>query len=115
MADRMAQWAENGWMIQTEADLDRYTFGVAYSVGLLLSDLWAWYNGTQTNHIHAIGFGRGLKAVNILRNHAEDVARGVEFFPPNWRTEDMHLDTISGILFSTCGNALSMQPSRTGI
>jgi farnesyl-diphosphate farnesyltransferase len=90
MADRMAQWAENGWMIQTEAGLDRYTFGVAYSVGLLLSDLWAWYNGTQTNHIHAIGFGRGLKAVNILRNHAEDVARGVEFFPPNWRTEDMH-------------------------
>jgi farnesyl-diphosphate farnesyltransferase len=90
MADRMAQWAENGWMIQTEADLDRYTFGVAGSVGLLLSDLWAWYNGTPSNRIHAVGFGRGLQAVNILRNHAEDVARGVEFFPPGWRAEDMH-------------------------
>jgi farnesyl-diphosphate farnesyltransferase len=90
MADRMAQWADNGWMIQTEEDLDRYTFGVAGSVGLLLSDLWAWYNGTQTNRIHAVGFGRGLQAVNILRNHAEDVARGVEFFPPGWRAEDMH-------------------------
>ncbi|HEX6555642.1 MAG TPA: phytoene/squalene synthase family protein [Ktedonobacteraceae bacterium] len=90
MADRMAQWADNGWMIRTEADLDRYTFGVAGSVGLLLSDLWAWYNGTQTNRIHAVGFGRGLQAVNILRNHAEDVARGVEFFPPGWRAEDMH-------------------------
>jgi farnesyl-diphosphate farnesyltransferase len=90
MADRMAQWAENGWTIRTEADLDRYTFGVAGSVGLLLSDLWAWYNGTQSNRIHAVGFGRGLQAVNILRNHAEDVARGVEFFPTGWRAEDMH-------------------------
>ena len=90
MADRMAQWAENGWMIQNEAGLDRYTFGVAGSVGLLLSDLWAWYNGTPSNRIHAVGFGRGLQAVNILRNHAEDVARGVEFFPPGWRAEDMH-------------------------
>jgi farnesyl-diphosphate farnesyltransferase len=90
MADRMAYWADTGWTVRTEADLDRYTFGVAGSVGLLLCDLWAWYNGTQTNRTHAVGFGRGLQAVNILRNHAEDVARGVEFFPPNWRVEDMH-------------------------
>ncbi|HEU0001783.1 MAG TPA: phytoene/squalene synthase family protein [Ktedonobacteraceae bacterium] len=90
MADRMAQWAENGWIVRTEADLDRYTFGVAGSVGLLLSDLWAWYNGTQSNRVHAVGFGRGLQAVNILRNHAEDVARGVEFFPTGWRVGDMH-------------------------
>lgn len=89
MADRMAQWAENGWTIQSEADLDRYTFGVAGSVGLLLSDLWAWYDGTATNRLHAIGFGRGLQAVNILRNHAEDLARGVEFFPPGWQAMDM--------------------------
>ncbi len=90
MADRMAQWADDGWMIQTEADLDRYTFGVAGSVGLLLSDLWAWYDGTQSNRIHAMGFGRGLQAVNILQNHTEDVRRGVEFFPSSWQTEDMH-------------------------
>ncbi len=89
MADRMAQWADNAWTIQTEADLDRYTFGVAGSVGLLLSDLWAWYNGTQTNRIHAVGFGRGLQAVNIIRNHTEDMARGVDFFPDGWRAEDM--------------------------
>lgn len=90
MADRMAQWAENGWTIQNEADLDHYTFGVAGSVGLLLSDLWTWYNGTPSNRVHAVGFGRGLQAVNILRNHAEDQARGVEFFPPGWQAEDMH-------------------------
>lgn len=90
MAERMALWAENSWMIQDEADLDRYTFGVAGSVGLLLSDLWTWYNGTPSNRAHAIGFGRGLQSVNILRNHSEDLARGVEFFPPGWHTEDMH-------------------------
>ncbi|BCL79316.1 phytoene/squalene synthase family protein [Ktedonobacteria bacterium brp13] len=90
MADRMAQWAEHDWMIQSATDLDRYTFGVAGSVGLLLSDLWTWYNGTPSNRSHAVGFGRGLQAVNILRNHAEDTARGVEFFPHGWRAEDMH-------------------------
>jgi farnesyl-diphosphate farnesyltransferase len=90
MADRMAQWAEQGWIIQSGADLDRYTFGVAGSVGLLLADLWAWYDGTPSNRLHAVGFGRGLQVVNILRNHAEDVARGVEFFPDGWQAEDMH-------------------------
>lgn len=90
MADRMALWAESGWMIRSEADLDRYTFSVAANVGLLLSDLWGWYDGTQTDRGHAVGFGRGLQSVNILRNHTEDLARGVEFFPPGWEDEDMH-------------------------
>ena len=89
MAARMAQWADDAWTIRTEADLDRYTFSVAGSIGLLLSDLWGWYNGTQTNRVQAVGFGRGLQAVNILRNHKEDMARGVDFFPPGWQAEDM--------------------------
>jgi farnesyl-diphosphate farnesyltransferase len=89
MADRMAFWAENNWEIATESDLDRYTFGVAGAVGLLLSDLWVWYDGTQTNRTHAIGFGRGLQAVNILRNHKEDLMRGVDFFPKGWSSENM--------------------------
>ncbi|HZS88611.1 MAG TPA: phytoene/squalene synthase family protein [Chloroflexota bacterium] len=90
MADRMALWAAAGWAILSEADLDRYTFSVAANVGLLLSDLWAWYDGTQTDRGHAVGFGRGLQAVNIVRNHAEDLARGVEFYPPGWDDADMH-------------------------
>ncbi|HAA29595.1 MAG TPA: phytoene/squalene synthase family protein [Cyanobacteria bacterium UBA8553] len=89
MADRMAYWSQTNWKIHTEADLDRYTFGVAGAVGLLLSDLWAWYDGTQTNRTHAIGFGRGLQTVNILRNHTEDLARGVDFFPKGWSPENM--------------------------
>jgi farnesyl-diphosphate farnesyltransferase len=90
MADRMADWAERDWKVVTESDLDRYTFGVAGAVGLLLSDLWAWYDGTQSNRTQAIGFGRGLQAVNILRNHSEDVKRGVSFFPEGWSTADMY-------------------------
>ena len=89
MADRMAYWAENNWTIHTEADLDRYTFSVAGAVGLLLSDLWAWYDGTQTNRAYAIGFGRGLQAVNIVRNHSEDLRRGVDFLPSDWTIKDM--------------------------
>jgi len=89
MADRMAYWAERNWLIQTEGDLDRYTFSVAGAVGLMLSDLWAWYDGTQTSRMEAIGFGRGLQSVNILRNHAEDLQRGVDFFPNGWTAEDM--------------------------
>jgi farnesyl-diphosphate farnesyltransferase len=90
MSDRMAYWAQINWKIEDRADLDQYTFGVAGAVGLLLSDLWAWYDGTKTNRSHAIGFGRGLQAVNILRNHAEDKTRGVDFFPTGWTAEQVY-------------------------
>ncbi|WP_088243987.1 squalene/phytoene synthase family protein [Calothrix rhizosoleniae] len=91
MADRMAHWALAGWKIDTEADLDCYTFSVAGAVGLMLSDLWAWYDGTATNRSQAIGFGRGLQAVNILRNTSDDLERGVNFFPNGWTKEDMQM------------------------
>jgi farnesyl-diphosphate farnesyltransferase len=90
MADRMAYWAENNWQIKTKEDLDRYTFSVAGSVGLLLSDLWNWYDGTTTSRSQAIGFGRGLQAVNIIRNRKEDLKRGVDFFPEGWAFQDMY-------------------------
>jgi len=91
MAQRMAYWIQNDWQIRTKRDLDRYTFSVAGSVGLLLSDLWTWYDGSQTSRKHAIAFGRGLQAVNILRNRAEDLARGVDFFPDGWMEDDIAL------------------------
>lgn len=89
MADRMAYWADRNWSVQTAEDLDGYTFSVAGAVGLLLSDLWAWFDKTSTNRLQAIGFGRGLQTVNILRNHQEDKARGVDFFPEGWTKADM--------------------------
>jgi farnesyl-diphosphate farnesyltransferase len=90
MSDRMAYWAENNWEIHTEYDLDRYTFSVAGTVGLLLSDLWSWYDGTKTDRLLAVGFGRGLQAVNILRNRSDDISRGVDFFPDDWSDDQMH-------------------------
>ena len=89
MSDRMAYWAEENWTISTEADLDRYTFSVAGAVGLLLSDLWSWYDGTTTNRTQAIAFGRGLQAVNIVRNQREDSLRGVSFVPQGWTSQDV--------------------------
>jgi farnesyl-diphosphate farnesyltransferase len=89
MSDRMAHWAEREWQIDTEEDLDRYTFSVAGAVGLLLSDLWNWYDGTQTNRTYAIGFGRGLQAVNIVRNHKDDLKRGVSFIPEGWTVKEV--------------------------
>lgn len=87
MARRMAYWVENEWRINTKHDLDRYTFSVAGAVGILLSQLWLWYDGTPSRRADAIRYGRGLQAVNILRNRTEDYARGVDFFPKGWAEE----------------------------
>lgn len=89
MAERMAHWAATGWAIESEADLDRYTFGVAGAVGLLLCDIAAWFDGSQMDRTAALCFGRGLQAVNVLRNRDEDLARGVDYFPAGWSVERM--------------------------
>jgi len=90
MADRMADWVGRGWRVDTEGDLDRYTFGVAGAVGLLLAELWAWHDGTASDRAGAVAFGRGLQAVNILRNRAQDLERGADFYPPGWTDADLH-------------------------
>jgi farnesyl-diphosphate farnesyltransferase len=89
MADRMAGWAERGWEISTLADLNEYTFSVAGAVGLLICDIWAWFDGTQLDRTCAIHFGRGLQSVNILRNREEDLARKVDFYPKGWTHKEI--------------------------
>ncbi|MBC5636840.1 MULTISPECIES: phytoene/squalene synthase family protein [Ornithinibacillus] len=89
MARGMADWVEKNWNIKTKEDLDDYTYYVAGLVGVMLSDIWRWYDNTETNKDLAIGYGRGLQAVNVLRNVDEDRERGVQFFPDNWTREDM--------------------------
>jgi farnesyl-diphosphate farnesyltransferase len=91
MADRMAFWVENNWLIRSEADLNSYTFSVAGAVGLLICDIWAWFDGSQIDRLAAIHFGRGLQSVNILRNRDEDTQRGVDFFPTGWTEEQMYV------------------------
>lgn len=89
MAKGMADWALKSWKVKDEKDLDDYTFYVAGLVGVMLSDIWKWYDGTETDKQLAIAYGRGLQSVNILRNHLEDSERGVSFFPDGWKLEDM--------------------------
>lgn len=90
MAGGMADWVERDWEIHTKKDLDDYTYYVAGLVGVMLSDIWKWYDNTETDYDLAIGFGRGLQAVNILRNQHEDFAeRGVRFIPDDWTREDV--------------------------
>ncbi len=72
MAERMAYWADRNWKIENEGDLDVYTFAVAGAVGLILCEIWDWFEGTKTDRSLAIGYGRGLQSVNILRNSGED-------------------------------------------
>ncbi|MBN1665582.1 MAG: phytoene/squalene synthase family protein [Anaerolineales bacterium] len=89
MADRMAQWVERNWEVRTESDLDAYTYSVAGAVGLLLCDIWAWFDGSQIDRNSAISFGRGLQAVNILRNRDVDMQRQVDYYPRGWTREEM--------------------------
>jgi farnesyl-diphosphate farnesyltransferase len=88
MAQRMARWVQIEWLINSKRDLDRYTFSVAGAVGVLLSDLWDWYDGTPSLRSDAIAYGRGLQAVNILRNRSDDLDRGVDFFPRGWTNQN---------------------------
>ncbi|TQR20469.1 squalene/phytoene synthase family protein [Psychrobacillus vulpis] len=89
MAEGMAKWVEKNWQVKTKEDLDEYTYYVAGLVGVMLSDLWEWSAGIKTNRDDAIAYGRGLQAVNILRNKDEDSERGVQFFPEGWTRQDM--------------------------
>lgn len=66
----------------------------------MLCDLWAWYDGTPTNRVHAVGFGRGLQAVKILRNQDQDEMRGVDFFPDEWNEEQMRSYAYRNLLLA---------------
>lgn len=90
MAYGMGIWAAKNWDVKTKADLDEYTYYVAGIVGVLLSNLWDWSYGYEGDDDLAIGFGRGLQAVNILRNQDEDMEeRGVNFVPDGWTRADL--------------------------
>ncbi|MEV7027576.1 squalene/phytoene synthase family protein [Kitasatospora sp. NPDC093558] len=89
MAERMADWVGTGFAIDSERDLDRYTYAVSGTLVLLLSDLWAWYDGTRCDRSHGIAYGRALQAANILIDRSTDTDRGVDFWPTGWQSADM--------------------------
>lgn len=90
MADGMAKWVEKNFIIKTKEDLDDYTYYVAGLVGVMLSDIWEQFDGTKTDRELAIGYGRGLQAVNMLRNQDEDADRGVNFIPDGWTRKELY-------------------------
>ncbi|PZD95070.1 phytoene/squalene synthase family protein [Paenibacillus sambharensis] len=89
MSEQMAEWVHRRWTVHTVADLDAYTYSVAGMVGEMLSELWLWFDGTESDPVKAVAFGRGLQAVNILRNRNEDLGRGVDYYPEGWDNEEM--------------------------
>lgn len=89
MAGGMAKWALKGWVCHTKEDLDDYTYYVAGLVGVMLSDIWKTFANIDTDRDLAISYGRGLQAVNILRNQDEDAERGVSFVPDGWTRDEL--------------------------
>jgi len=76
-----------GMRIKDVADLERYCYFVAGSVGGLLTDLFRLdLPGIEDDklaelHRLGVGFGVGLQLVNIARDIAADLARGACFLP----------------------------------
>lgn len=90
MAYGMGKWAQKDFNVKTREDLDEYTYYVAGLVGRMLSQMFEWDTGLKTDQDLAIGYGRGLQAVNILRNEKEDMEeRGVRFVPDGWTRDDL--------------------------
>ncbi|MEZ4386589.1 MAG: squalene/phytoene synthase family protein [Candidatus Krumholzibacteriia bacterium] len=79
--------------LRSEADLDRYCYFVAGTVGRLLTALFAaerpqlspaTIRGLESR---AEDFGTGLQLVNILADVARDHERGVCYVPEQWRRQ----------------------------
>lgn len=84
MAARMADWLLRDRHVHTRSDLDQFCFAVSGAVGLLLSDIWAWNDGTPTDRMGALAFGRALQSVNIFKDQEEDARNGMTFLPTGW-------------------------------
>ena len=112
-------------VLRTESDLERYCYFVAGVVGHMLTSLFVLNTPSLSNEAHsdlksrAEAFGYGLQLTNILKDVADDHARGVIFVPeslwmragvraedilePRWRSE---MDTALAPLFDQARVAL---------
>jgi farnesyl-diphosphate farnesyltransferase len=78
--------------LDTEADLDRYCYYVAGTVGHLLTALFRLHHRISDDKArileqHATSFGLGLQLVNIIKDVADDRQRGWMFVPRQWCAE----------------------------
>jgi len=77
-----------GLRLYDEADLERYCYYVAGTVGKLLCNEWALDRpDTITPEVkqrldkHAVSFGLGLQVTNIIKGVTDDIGRGVAYVP----------------------------------
>lgn len=89
-------------VLATAADVDLYCHIVAGTAGRMLTDL-AGAHHTFTAEVQAAlvdlagGCGRALQKTNILKDFAEDLARGVCYLPDAWLVEaDLRPLSLSG-------------------
>jgi len=73
-------------LIETVADLDRYCWFVAGTVGVMLRELFVAHARIPAARAARmsrfdVSFGNGLQLVNILKDLADDRARGVSWLP----------------------------------
>jgi farnesyl-diphosphate farnesyltransferase len=87
MREYVLRGAQTGGLRLTGiADLERYCYFVAGTVGLLLTELFAQAvpldsDAARAVDERAVSFGLGLQLVNIIKDVADDVARGTCFLP----------------------------------
>lgn len=82
--------------LNTVADLERYCYFVAGTVGRLLTGLFSHAISDLSHerftrmHQHAESFGLGLQMVNILKDQTDDLERGWCFIPQTlWRAQGL--------------------------
>jgi farnesyl-diphosphate farnesyltransferase len=102
--------------LATLADLDRYCYYVAGTVGHLLTELFHLHSrgtsGERYRRLKALAtsFGRGLQLVNIIKDVSEDRRRGLSFVPrqlceifgirPEELSEERHQDSARRIMLA---------------
>lgn len=84
--ERLARAGGGAALITTLADLDRYCWFVAGTVGVMLCELFIAHARLDDERAarlrtHAVSFGNGLQLVNILKDLADDQERGVSWLP----------------------------------
>ena len=98
-------------------EVDRYCHYVAGVVGEMVTDLLCDYSAEIATRRGALfplssRFGRGLQLVNILKDHQEDLARGVSWLPRDCPHPDA--EPFPGVAGGPAPRAADRSPGRRG-
>jgi len=72
-------------LVETDAELLRYCYRVAGTVGLLMCDVFGVHDSKAK--AHAIDLGIGMQLTNIARDVQEDAGMGRRYVPGQWLGE----------------------------